>query len=335
MKEKRSENQKRVADKTKHADKKAPVEEEAKVKKTSKKAPVEEAEVVEKAKKASKKPKKEKPKEEKPAEEQPKQKKPNPLLNMVKANGFDGMMDVLRSLGHVFSLYGGKLLKSVVFDEIDIYVIVGKGDAAETAIAYGKMCQKVYPLVGFLCSNNVVHKYDVLVDPDFLANRSEGEIFIDFHMVIRKVINATVGMVVRLIFQVLRGSLRALIVSLGQALNLPEVAGVLLKIMQYSGLITLAVMVLVILLTYTFLQGEKRKLRCQLPGAVFTTVLWLVFSVVFEIFITRFWKASSLYGSLASIFLAAMWLKTITTILFYGEALNVALQEQRDAAQEN
>ena len=138
-----------------------------------------------------------------------------------------------------------------------------------------------------------------------------------------------------LIFQVLRGSLRALIVSLGQALNLPEVAGVLLKIMQYSGLITLAVMVLVILLTYTFLQGEKRKLRCQLPGAVFTTVLWLVFSVVFEIFITRFWKASSLYGSLASIFLAAMWLKTITTILFYGEALNVALQEQRDAAQEN
>ena len=122
---------------------------------------------------------------------------------MVKANGFDGMMDVLRSLGHVFSLYGGKLLKSVVFDEIDIYMIVGKGDAAETAIAYGKMCQKVYPFVGFLCSNNVVHKYDVLVEPDFLANRSEGEFFIDFHMVVRKVINATVGMVVRLIFQVL------------------------------------------------------------------------------------------------------------------------------------
>ena len=138
-----------------------------------------------------------------------------------------------------------------------------------------------------------------------------------------------------LIFQVLRGSLRALIVSLGQTLNLPEVAGVLLKIMQYSGLITLAAMVLVILLTYTFLQGERKKLRFQLPGAVFTTVLWLVFSGVFEIFITRFWSASSLYGSLASVFLAAMWMKTITTILFYGEALNVALQKQREAAEEN
>ena len=137
-----------------------------------------------------------------------------------------------------------------------------------------------------------------------------------------------------LIFQVLRGSLRRLIVSLGRTLNLPEVARVLLKIMQYSGLITLAAMVLVILLTYTFLQGEKHRLRCQLPGAVFTTVLWLAFSAVFEIFITRFWKASSLYGSLASIFLAAMWLKTITTILFYGEALNVALQKQRGSAEE-
>ena len=122
---------------------------------------------------------------------------------MVKANGFDGMMDVLRSLGHVFSLYGGKLLKSVVFDEIDIYMIVGKGDAAQTAISYGKTCQKVYPVVGFLCSNNVVHKYDVSVEPDFLANHSEGEFFIDFHLVIRKVINATVGLLVRLLFQVL------------------------------------------------------------------------------------------------------------------------------------
>lgn len=134
-----------------------------------------------------------------------------------------------------------------------------------------------------------------------------------------------------LIFQVLRGSLRTLVASLGRTLDLPEIANGILKIMQYSGLITLAAMVLVILLTYTFLQGEKQKLRFQLPGAVFTTLLWLAFSGVFEIFITRFWKASSLYGSLASIFLAAMWLKTITTILFYGEAMNVALRESSGA----
>ena len=132
-----------------------------------------------------------------------------------------------------------------------------------------------------------------------------------------------------LVFRVLRGSIETLIASLNQALNIPDIASWLLRFMEYSGLITVAAMVLVILLTYTFLQGGRRKLRLQLPGAVFTTVLWLAFSAFFEIFITRFWKASSLYGSLAAIFLAAMWLKSITMILFYGAALNEALLEDR------
>ena len=137
-----------------------------------------------------------------------------------------------------------------------------------------------------------------------------------------------------LVFRVLRGSIESLIVALNEALNIPDIAGWLLRFMQYSGIITLAVMVLVILLTYTFLQGERRRIRFQLPGAVFTTVLWLVFSSVFEIFITRFWKASSLYGSLAAVFLAAMWLKTITMILFYGAALNEALLNSREKTEE-
>ena len=134
-----------------------------------------------------------------------------------------------------------------------------------------------------------------------------------------------------LVFRVLRGSIETLIASLNQALNIPDIASWLLRFMEYSGLITVAAMVLVILLTYTFLQGGRRRLRLQLPGAVFTTVLWLAFSAFFEIFITRFWKASSLYGSLAAIFLAAMWLKSITMILFYGAALNEALLEERQA----
>ena len=137
-----------------------------------------------------------------------------------------------------------------------------------------------------------------------------------------------------LIFRVLRGSIETLVAALNQRLNLPDIAGWVLRFMNYSGLITLALMVVIILLTYTFLQGERRKLRDQLPGAVFTTLLWLAFSAVFEIFITHFWKASSLYGSLAAVFLAAMWLKTITMILFYGEALNEALLRNRDATAE-
>lgn len=146
------------------------------------------------------KPKKEKPKE--PDEEKPKEKKPNHILEMVKANGYDGMMEVLSNFGHILALYGGKLFKSVIFDEIELYITVGTGDSAQTAIKYGKTCQKVYPLLGFICSNNLVKKYDARVEPDFLANQSEGEFYFDFHLIVRKVINSTIGMVFRLLFGV-------------------------------------------------------------------------------------------------------------------------------------
>lgn len=131
------------------------------------------------------------------------------------------------------------------------------------------------------------------------------------------------------IFRVLRGSIEELIVVINRWLNIPDIAGRLISFVEYSGLITAVVMVLVILLAYTFLQGQRRKLRFQLPGALFTTVFWLVFSRLFELFIQRFWQASSLYGSFASVFLAAMWLKSIMMILFYGAALNEALNRRR------
>ena len=132
-----------------------------------------------------------------------------------------------------------------------------------------------------------------------------------------------------LIFRVLRGSIEDLIGAVNRWLNIPDIAGRLLAFMEYSGLITAIVMAVVVLLAYTYLRGDRQKLRYQLPGTLFTTVLWLVFSRLFEIFIQRFWQASSLYGSLAAMFLAAMWLKAIVMIFFYGASLNETLMRRR------
>lgn len=156
-------------------------------------------------------PKKEKsdkpPKEPKPPKEKTEQprveKKPNPIVEMVKANGFDGMMVVIKNLGEVIGVYGGKLFKSIVFDEITVHISVGTGDSAATAIKYGKICRKVYPVMGFICANNLVRKYDIVVEPDFLANKTEGDFYCDMNVTIRKIINATIGLAVRLVFKVL------------------------------------------------------------------------------------------------------------------------------------
>lgn len=152
--------------------------------------------------KKEKKPKEEKkPKPEK-TNEAPKEKKPNPILEMVKANGFDGMMEVLGNLGNVLKIFGGKLLRSIVFDKADINISVGTGDAASTAIKYGKICQKVYPVMGFLCNNNVVKHHDINIEADFLANETKGDFYFEMNICLRKIINSAIGLVVRLIFDV-------------------------------------------------------------------------------------------------------------------------------------
>ena len=153
------------------------------------------------------KPKKEKaPKEKKPEEpkkeEAPKEKKPNPIVEMAKANGFDGMMEVLGNLGNVLKIFGGKLLRSIVFNKADINITVGTGDAASTALKYGKTCQKIYPIMGFLCSNNVVKHHNINVSADFLANDTKGDFYFEMNICLRKIINSAIGLVVRLIFDV-------------------------------------------------------------------------------------------------------------------------------------
>ena len=153
------------------------------------------------------KPKKEKaPKEKKPEEpkkeEAPKEKKPNPIVEMAKANGFDGMMEVLGNLGNVLKIFGGKLLRSIVFNKADINITVGTGDAASTALKYGKTCQKIYPIMGFLCSNNVVKHHNINISADFLANDTKGNFYFEMNICLRKIINSAIGLVVRLIFNV-------------------------------------------------------------------------------------------------------------------------------------
>jgi len=100
--------------------------------------------------------------------------------------------------------------------------------------------------------------------------------------------------------------------------------------MQITGILTAVGVVLVIALMFTYLPGGKRTMKSQMPGAIFTAVLWAVFSALFAFFIPRVWKASAMYGSLTSIFLLNMWLKFIITILLVGAGLNRALHEEEE-----
>ena len=133
-----------------------------------------------------------------------------------------------------------------------------------------------------------------------------------------------------LLFQGIRASLKngvkALFSYLNITFNVADMSGHAITIIRLSEIVTLAMMILVIVLTFTYLPSGDRKIRSQLPGSIFTSILWILFTKAFGFFIQRFWRYSSVYGALAAVFLAAMWMKFIISILFYGASLNRALQ---------
>ena len=137
-----------------------------------------------------------------------------------------------------------------------------------------------------------------------------------------------------LIFEMLRDSLADIICS---ARNIdPEEINTardhLDSIFHFSSIAVILFAFLVILLLFAVLPEERRTLKSQLPGALFTSVCWVAFTELFSFFIPRFYHASSVYGSLASVFLGLMWLRIVVMILFAGGVLNRILEENSENA---
>ena len=56
---------------------------------------------------------------------------------------------------------------------IYVKILVGGGDAADIAQAYGRVCKYYYPLKGMVLNGMKVDHYDDWIAPDFIAPRNE------------------------------------------------------------------------------------------------------------------------------------------------------------------
>lgn len=134
-----------------------------------------------------------------------------------------------------------------------------------------------------------------------------------------------------LLVQVLGTSILDAAGGIVELLGLPNLVAEIQRVFEVSRIVLLAVMFFFLLLMYRFLPGGRRSWRAQIPGAIFTTVLWSAFSSLFGYAIPRFWKASAIYGSMAAIFLVALWMLYMIVILLLGGILNQALVEIKAA----
>ena len=102
----------------------------------------------------------------------------------------------------------------------------------------------------------------------------------------------------------------------------PIVAGVTRNILNIRSLLAMAVLAGCFTGIYTWLPHRKHPIKNQLPGAVFATAGWLLFSYGFSIYFNHFSRFSYMYGSLTAVILLMLWIYFCICILFLGAEIN-------------
>lgn len=147
--------------------------------------------------------KKEKPQTEELVEETPTEKKENIFVKFYNNQGFDGVIQLLNNVGNALGKLMHSFKKHIVLREIYLWMTVTGGcDAAETALEYGRICQKVFPTLSFICTNLTVKKYDVEIEPDFLGSKNTAQFVFSVSVRPIFILNALIVLVFRLLIKV-------------------------------------------------------------------------------------------------------------------------------------
>ena len=159
------------------------------------------------------KPKKEKPpKKDKPVAEnkdelveetpEPTEKKENIFLKFYNNQGYDGVVQLVKNAAVSLGKMMSSLKKHIILRELYLWMTVSSGDAAQTAIDYGSLCQTIFPALSFICSNLTVKKYDVEIEPDFIGIKNNAQFAFSVSVRPIFILNAIIVLAIRLVFKV-------------------------------------------------------------------------------------------------------------------------------------
>ena len=118
--------------------------------------------------------------------------------------------------------------------------------------------------------------------------------------------------------------------------HIPMLTSVIHVILRTRTVLTFVVLTLFWDLVYKFLPDRTKRYKTtmlkQLPGALFTSVSWIVLSSFFSIYLDIFKGFSNMYGSLTTIILVMLWLYFCMYIILLGGELNVAIEDVRNSS---
>ena len=102
-----------------------------------------------------------------------KPKKENYIKDIWNRDGIVGIMNFVSNLFETASDAILTLFRGFHIHSLYVKILVGGGDAADIAQAYGRVCKYYYPLKGMVLNGMKVDHYDDWIAPDFIAPRNE------------------------------------------------------------------------------------------------------------------------------------------------------------------
>jgi len=107
--------------------------------------------------------------------------------------------------------------------------------------------------------------------------------------------------------------------------HLPNVRYIAILLMPFRYLVVIVALALVFAFMYALIPNKKNRVFDKMPGAVFASLGWTVFSWAFSMYVERY-GAFDMYGSLTTIVIIMLWLYFCMYILLLGDELNYFLQ---------
>ncbi len=99
-------------------------------------------------------------------------------------------------------------------------------------------------------------------------------------------------------------------------------------VISFRSLMTLFILTLIFTGLYTYVPVRKHSLSSQVPGALFSTLGWMIFSWLFSMYFENFSNYSYMYGSLTALVVLMLWLYICICILLIGAEINFHLEKQ-------
>lgn len=111
--------------------------------------------------------------------------------------------------------------------------------------------------------------------------------------------------------------------------DLPDIKYFVDILLAFRFLFIWLLLIIFFTFLYAFVPNQRMKLKSQIPGAIFASVGWVLYSFGFSIYV-KYSNAMSMYGSISTVIMIMLWLYMCMYLLMLGALLNKIILTEKN-----